>query len=360
MWALDLSKRFLLEEPRVNLTKPALWVHCASVGEFNTVRPLLEELRKDFSVVLTYFSPRAKDYLEKRKDMVDFLFPLPADLPFLVKRFERAIKPKALLVVERELWISLIKATYCKKILLNAYAKGSFLERLLVEEYDLILARTHEDKRVFESLGARRVEVCGNLKLVGWEGPPPPVNLPKGFKYLVAGSTHRGEEEIILDAFEFLKREKEDLRLVIAPRHISRAEEVRNLVRKRDMKVSLRTEEGEDWEVLVVNTLGELRGFYCEGDIAFVGGTFVPVGGHNLLEPAFCSKPVLFGPHTRKVEDIKEILLRFGYGFPVGSPWELYRTAKDLLEKGFKPLGDLKELSLKVKDCYLRSLRGEL
>ncbi len=356
----DLKRRLLLKVSPPSETDSTLWIHCASVGEFNTVKPVLRELIKEFSIVLTYFSPRAKKYIEAVEGFYNWSLPLPLDIPFLIRRFENIFNPKALVIVERELWFSLIRFTRCKKILINAYAKGNFIERLLIPKYSLILARTEKDKEVFLKEGAKKVKVCGNLKLVQEEFPrlgKRKINVQG--KILVAGSTHKGEEEKILRIFKVLRKEI-PLKLVIAPRHISRAEEVLNISRKMGFRSALRTSYQQDWEVLVLDTLGELKDFYHLADVTFVGGTLIPLGGHNLLEPAFFGKPVIFGTYTSKVKDIEELLIKKGYGFKIRSEEEFTKVALYLLKKGFKPSEDFTELAHRVKECYLWNIFSEL
>ncbi len=355
-----LRKRLLLEVPDTAQLSTPLWVHCASVGEFNTFAPILKELKKNFSIVLTYFSPRAKDFLEKRTDMWDVLFPLPIDIPPLVKKFERILRPKVLIVVERELWFSLVKFTKVKKILVNAYAKGSLLERLLAREYSLIVAREERDREIFTEEGARNVRVCGNLKLVQDFDPFKLPFIPReGAPVMVAGSTHRGEEEEILKAYMELRKHIK-LKLVIAPRHIARADELEGYLRNMGIRCVRRSKSVAFEEVLLLDTLGELRGFYSVADIAFVGGTLVPVGGHNLMEPALLGKPVLFGPYIHKVEDMAKILLERGQGFLVSNWKDIVTSVREILDKGFKACEDLRRMSESIRECYLREILAEI
>lgn len=356
---LCLKKRLLIERPRPLGDKKRLWVHCASVGEFNTVLPILKELKRDYSIALTYFSPRAEDYLREMGEFYDLLFPLPLDLPPFVRWFERFVRPERILIVERELWPSLIAFTRSRKVLLNARSGKNPLEGPLVRRFSLIIARTERDEDTFRKRGAGRVVSCGNLKVVQEDvGDGEEINPP--YKLFVAGSTREGEERIILKAFQRL-REEIPLRLVLAPRHIKRAREVGSLARSMGFRVSFKSlwESGE-WDVLVLDTLGELRDFYRRAWVTFVGGTFAPVGGHNLLEPAMRGKPVLFGPSTHKVRDIEELLVEKGYGFKVRSVDELIRAVYRILKEGFKPRGDLRSYAKEVKACYLRELRLEL
>jgi len=177
---------------KFNTTKPVLWFHCASVGEFNTAKPILRPLRKDFFILLTYFSPRAREFLKTQESFYDALHPLPLDNPLSVKLFERQAKPYALLVMERELWYFLLKGVKAKKVLLNAYAKGSFWERALARQFDLILCRTEKDRKIFEGYGVNAI-ACGNLKVVlEREEKRVSLTLQEG-KTVVAGSFHPQE-----------------------------------------------------------------------------------------------------------------------------------------------------------------------
>lgn len=355
----ELRKRLLLEEPEVP-EGDWVWFHCASVGELVTAEPLIRELRKRFRVFLTYFSPRARDFILKRENSYDLAFPLPLDLPFLVRRLEELVRPKALILIEREMWPSLIACTDVKKILLNARSKGGMLEKILTKYYTLIVVRTDRDADGFKRQGAKRVLTCGNLKLAQeTHTQKVDANIPAGSRVFVAGSTHRGEEEVLLKAF-LIAKSRVPLRLVIAPRHMDRVEEVVRLLKDSGVRWCLKTSPTEDWEVMVVDTIGELRGFYSIADVTFVGGTLVPVGGHNLLEPAFLGKPVLFGPHTHKVEDLKEILIKEGYGAEVRGPEDMAKAVVSIIEGDFKPKRDLKEIGGKVRRCYLEALLSEL
>lgn len=350
--AWELPKRLLLKGiPKI---KNPIWIHTASVGEFNTALPLIKHLRKVYPVLLTYSSPRAKTYLERTRDW-DALYPLPLDFPLLVRKFEEEIKPKVILIFERELWPSLITFTEAPKVLLNAYARDTFLERLLVKRFSLILARTERDARVFKNLGAEKVKVCGNLKLV-YEYTPRKLNLPED-NYVVAGSTHDREEEIILGAFKEVRR---FAKLIIAPRHVERAKKVKSLAEHLNFKVSLLSEEKEGAEVIVVDKLGLLRDLYALGKIAIVGGTFVPVGGHNLLEPAYYNLPVVYGSYTHKVEDLKETLEELGLGFSAKNEKELGVLLKKLLLEFKRPSVDLRKVGKRVKECYLKEIHNIL
>ena len=340
--------------------KGRLWFHTASVGEFNTAKPLLKRLYKDHHITLTYFSPRAKRYLQSQEDKGYFheLYRLPLDFPPFVKSFEERIRPSAILIMERELWPFLLLSTKAPKVWLNAYTKGGLLERLLSKRFSLILAREERDAEKFRSYGISEVFACGNLKFVLEEPPPVEIKLETS-KLLVAGSTHPGEEEVIKRVYERLVKELKEVKLLIAPRHISRATEVLRLF--QNLGASLRSKEEEGWNVLVLDTLGEIFSLYRYAKVSFVGGTLVPVGGHNLLEPAYFGKPVLYGPYTHKVGELRAFLEKIGLGFCVRDEEELYKTALELLgEEDTKKHTTLKEHAQKVLECYMFHLNSFL
>ncbi len=353
----SIRERFIIKIPKFIRHSHPIWFHCASVGEFNTAKILIKRIKeRGNKVVVTYFSSRAKVFMEsKAKKEVDWVGVLPLDIPFLISRFNKILSPKILIVVEREFWPFLLTRTNSPKLLINTYAKGNLMERILIKKFDHIIARTEKDKEIFLKEGASSVSVCGNLKLV-FENPSEPRKLNEvKEKLLVAGSTHEGEEEIIFELYIKLKKLFKDLKLVIAPRHITRADKVKINAESLGLKPVLRTDNKDSWEVLILNTLGELNMFYRTASIAFVGGTFVPVGGHNISEPCRYDVPVFFGNHISKVRDMAEILEKAGLGFKVSSIEEAFNVCIAALkgeleyEKGF-----MRKLSKSVEDCYMR------
>jgi 3-deoxy-D-manno-octulosonic-acid transferase len=198
------------------------------------------------------------------------------------------------------------------------------------------------DKAVAMGVEKDRVIVTGNLK---FDIEPPDWNpivrdaLLKRFnmtaddKILVAGSTHIGEEEIILDAFKRLKQEFSDLKLVLAPRHPERFDEVEKLILAEGLSVVKRSQQTavNSKDVILLDTIGELCNFYSISTVAFVGGTLVDIGGHNLLEPAFYKKPVVYGPHLKSYREMAEMLEARGGGIRVGGRDELFERIRELL-----------------------------
>ncbi len=336
--------------------KDSLWVHVASVGEFNTIRPILKRLFPRYQIILTYFSYRAKEYLNLQRDKGYFheLHRLPIDLPPFMKVFENRIKPKAILIMERELWPSLLSFTKAPKIWLNAYSKGGFWEKWLSKKFSLIVTKDKISADRFLSYGCKKVIFCGNLKFV-LEDPPRVELKVEASKLIVAGSTHEGEEILIKKAFDKLRENFKDLKLLIAPRHISRSREVAKIF--EGYRVSFRSNELPEWDVLVVDKLGELFSLYAYGTVAFVGGTLIPIGGHNLLEPAYFGKPVLYGPYTHKVRDLKEFLEEKGLGFEVKDEKDLYAKLYAILSGEIKGIPfDFKGYAKDLLECYLSAI----
>jgi len=355
-----------------------LWVHTPSVGEFNTVKPLLEKLKdENTSLVLTYFSPRASDYL-KRQTLPDAVFRLPLPLSPFINRFVEGIKPDVLIIVEGDRFPALYSAPVAKKFVVNARMSErsfNFLKRLKflfkkpLRSIDLYLCKTFEDCLRFKRLGVpeQKLKVCGNLKAVppkGIEQIEPKILFPADSFVFTAGSTHPGEEEFLLPALDLLFKRIPGFKAVIAPRHIERAQRVMELLKNAfpEKRIYLRSEvkDGKTFEgdILVVDTLGELLSFYKASNATFVGGTVNPkVGGHNLLEPAYFGKPVLFGKYIHKVKDLAEILNSLGLGFQVVSPVDLAEKVIKLHKFETPKENPLRELGEKILNCYLESLK---
>jgi 3-deoxy-D-manno-octulosonic-acid transferase len=253
---------------RFNTTKPVLWFHCASVGEFNTAKPILRPLKRDFFILLTYFSLRAREFLKTQESFYDTLHPLPLDNPLSVKLFERQANPYALLVMERELWYFLLKGVKAKKVLLNAYAKGSFWERALTRQFDLILCRKQKDKKIFEGYGVNAI-ACGNLKVVlEREEKRVSLTLQEG-KTVVAGSFHPQEVLFLREFYRGLLEEMGQVNLVVVPRHVSKVDVFMKGL--KEFKPCLKSESREGCRVIVVDSLGELFYLYALGGLSLGG-----------------------------------------------------------------------------------------
>jgi 3-deoxy-D-manno-octulosonic-acid transferase len=347
--------------PSAPATKDAIWIHALSVGEVISALPLVRALKQQyphqalaFTVTTRQGMQVALKELEKEVDLIEYM---PLDFWWAIRRVTAHIQPVVFILVETDLWPGLVhylKKNRIKTMLLNgrisprtykAYRRVRFLMRLIFNQFDLILMQTHLDCDRLLQIGApaTKVKNNGNIKFDRpWQNPDPAViqsrkkqlGLASNARVWVAGSTHPDEESLILDAFIPLKQQFPALHLIIAPRRIERTAEILQLILSKKLKPALKTNltpDSSPYDILLLDTIGELEGIYALADIAFVGGSLVPVGGHNLLEPASFAKPVLFGPYTHNFEIMAESLIAAGGGQRVQSGNELYLTLQKFL-----------------------------
>jgi 3-deoxy-D-manno-octulosonic-acid transferase len=310
-------------------TPGGVWVHAASVGESEAAAPLLRALgQQGVPVTATAQTATGRDRLRARFPGLAVRL-APLDLPGLVHLSLRRVRPRALVLVETELWPHLIVAAAragAAVLIVSARLSDRSLPRYrlarplfasVLRRARVILAQTAEDAARFVALGAREdcVRVGGDLKL---DAPPAaPASgellgaLGRG-RWLLAGSTHEGEERALLEAWEALRGSAPDLRLVLVPRHPERAGGVLELARARGHRAGLRSKGAADCAVAVVDSVGELRSLYAHAELVFAGGTLAPVGGHNLLEPVLAGRVVVVGPHTENQRAQVELLQPYG------------------------------------------------
>ena len=345
------------------LTHP-VWVHCASVGELEAAKPLLSRLisgRGEEGVVISLTSATGREQARKQFPGVRSIF-LPLDLGFLARRVQKLINPQLIVLFEAELWPNFLRSARRLGIpvcLLNGRiseksARGYRLAGSFFREFtggiDFIGVKGAEDSHRLISLGIRpeKVEILGDLKWAGDhsfpEGKTPEFleTIRDRFSprtvdpVLVAGSTHPGEEEIILQAFLKLSGRYQGLKLILAPRKLNRVGELERLLKENRVDFWLRSQiqvqNGPPPPVLILDTMGELREVYSLGRVVFVGGSLTPVGGHNLVEAAFWGKPVLFGPFIEKQKEVAERFLEKGFGFLVREPAEIVSKVGELLD----------------------------
>jgi len=323
--------------------RPAVWVHAVSVGETLASVPLLRELRRvvpDARIALSNVTVTGRETAEKAlSDVVDQRFYFPFDLPGLCGKFLDRLRPDAVVIVETEIWPNFLAE--CARrgvpvVIVNGrLSERSFrgylrLRRLfapVLRTVRSISAQSREDADRFIALGAPEgaVEVGGNLK---FDVSPPrgaasslsvllQAERRSGTRWIVAGSTHEGEEAAVLRSYLSAREADPSLKLLLAPRHPERFEPVFALARQAGVRVARRTEiaEGEralDAEVLLLDTVGELSSAYAEAGLAFVGGSLVPKGGHNVLEPAWHGVPTVVGPHMENFREIAAAFLAAG------------------------------------------------
>ena len=350
-WEERLGRRL----PRVR--KGGLWLHGASVGEARLAGLLARSVRaaRPETAISVSCVTRTGRAALPAPPAVDAAFFAPLDVRRRLRPVLHAVGPAALALIETELWPGLVQeaaAAGCRVALVNArlapermgrYRRLRALYRPLLRTLDCIGASSAEDAERLLSLGARpgSVRVTGNLK---YDLPVPvldPTALRRRFgllserPVLVAGSTGEGEDTPVLDAFQAVQEKGRKAFLVLAPRHPERAAGAAELARARGLRPHALS-SGSDGaagaaDVLVVDRMGELASLYGMATVAFVGGSLVPVGGHNVLEPAAAGVPVLFGPHTSHVEEPAQALLQAGAARRVADGADLARTWTSLL-----------------------------
>ena len=338
-----------------------LWFHAASVGEVQGVQPILAALHQQFPtlrIVLSTFTPTGQA-MAQRVVPEATVFLLPVDFPWLMQRVVQRLRPRALIVQETELWPHLFRAAaqqHVPVVLVNGRLSPRALRRYLwvrpfirqvLTHVVLLLAQTAESARRFQCLGTpvQRVRVVGNTNidralLAAEHTPqmPPLAARVHGKALLVGGSTHEGEETMLLSVYQRLRERFPNVLLVLAPRHLERVPVVMQHVQgaqlqalRRSQCDGLPAEELTDAAVIILDTLGELASLYSLCTVAFVGGSLVPIGGHNILEPAVYAKPVIFGPHMQHFPELAALLCAAGGAIQVQSEEELYERLADIL-----------------------------
>lgn len=307
-----------------------IWVHAASVGEAKAACRLVVALEEEGAIVRTSTSTQAGRDVFRRERPHGASTLLPLDHPWCVDETLRRTRPSLSVLIETELWPSWIAGCAREGVPVviasgrlsdRSFPRYRKLRRILaptLRKIAAVGARTELDAERFIELGVpeSRVRITGDLKLDPPAGQPAlAIDLIRALAdtpVVIGGSTHEGEEEALLDAMSAAEKVGHGFVLILAPRVVARASDIVALCRNRDRRVHRRSElEGRHLvpgEVLVLDTLGELAALYATASIAFVGGTLVPIGGHNLVEPVHAGCPVLFGPRIENVRKIAEIL----------------------------------------------------
>jgi 3-deoxy-D-manno-octulosonic-acid transferase len=333
-----------------------IWLHAVSVGETRAAEPLVKALRErwpDHRVLLTHMTPTGRATGEQVfGDSVSRCY-LPYDLPWATARFLSHFRPELGLLLETELWPNVIHACRVKSIplyLVNArlsersargYWRFAELTRTTLRELAGVAAQSEPDAQRLAALGACEVAVCGNLK---FDRSPRPQDLQLGERFrswfgarpvLVAASTREGEEEKLLAAVELAAHR--ELLTVIVPRHPQRFDGVARTLAHRSLTYQRRSEErtiAASTAVVLGDSMGELYAYYAACDLAFIGGSLLPLGGQNLLEACAVGKPVIVGPHMFNFEDATQLAISAGAALQVRDEQELGRVLAELLGDG--------------------------
>lgn len=350
----NLGQRFGFGYPKIDR---CIWVHAVSVGEVQAAAPLIRALKEQFpdrQLLVTAVTPTGAARVRALfGDSVQLCY-MPFEFPNAIRSFFKAVNPEATLIMETEIWPNLYRACGVRGIpliLVSArispnsvpgYRKLLPLIRETLSHGIIIAAQSQPDADRFLSLGADPDRTCvmGNIK---FDVEPDPDVIPRGKavrKELfgdrpvwIAASTHEGEEELVLDVHRELLGRHPDLLLVLVPRHPERFLAVRELTQEMGFSLVARTAHQPvgDASVFLCDTMGEVPMFYAASDVAFVAGSLVPIGGHNLLEPAMLGTPIVTGPHNFNAQDIADLFVEFGACRRVAGTDELVATVSELL-----------------------------
>jgi len=309
----------------------SIWVHAVSVGEVLAAEPIIREIQvryPDRGIVITSMTPTSSALISRLFGDSVFHVYAPYDLAFLVRGFLKRVKPEFLMIMETELWPNMIhqaRRFSCPVVLVNArlsersavgYRRLKPAVGWMLNELSLVLCQYKNDASRFASLGiaANKIHVTGSVKYdieldpgLQQTGVELRSKLADEQRVWVAASTHEGEDEILLAVHHAVKGLIPGAVLLLVPRHPERFDAAVKLARQHEFVVHRRTQNPvipADTEVFVVDTMGELMAFYAASDVAFIGGSFVGVGGHNPIEPAALGVPILMGPHVFNFEAI--------------------------------------------------------
>lgn len=335
-----------------------VWIHAVSVGEVQAALPIIDVIRKrlpEATLLVTTSTPTGSSRVtHSLGEGVTHCY-MPYDLPGPVRRFLDRTHPSLAVIMETELWPNLFHACRLRGIpvlLANVrlsersaagYRRFSSLAREMLEGVSQIAAQSESDARRLIALGAdpARLTVTGSVKFdvhippsLREEAASLRRRFGSGRGVWIAASTHDGEERVVLDAFGRVRKRIPEVVLIVVPRHPERFGIAEALVKRGGWRYALRSRTPpslDEIDVLVGDTMGELQMMYAASDVAFVGGSLVRVGGHNMLEPAALGIPVIVGPHVFNFQHISERLLELGIARQVSGPAELAASVSELL-----------------------------
>ncbi len=347
---------------KTSLAEAPIWIHALSVGEVLSAVPLTEALGRRFGKDRVVFSASTQTGFQvawqRLAGRVGGIFFFPYDLGFAVRRVVKAVSPGLVVIVESDVWPNflarlgkigipalLVNARLSKRSF-HGYRRIAYFAGRMFNRFDAVFVQSEADAERFKALGvlSEKIRVAGNVKF-HMSGPAVSdtqrqalrkvLHIGADRRILVAGSTHRGEEGIVIETFVALRRKFSGLMLILAPRDPERAEAVERLCKGHGLssvymsRVDLQSSVSLD--VMIVDQIGALSRLYSLADIAFVGGSLAPLGGHNPLEPAAFSKPVLFGPDMSDFATIATALIEAGGAVQIRDVESFQRIAESLL-----------------------------
>ncbi len=341
----------------------AIWVHAASVGEVVAASPIVRELKKrypDQMVVVSVVTATGHKMAQSIIPEADGHIFFPVDIPVITNRIVKIVDPEIIILIETELWPNFLRIAWKKKIpvmMMNGRISDRSMRRYsfvkhytkkMLNQIRMLCMQSSFDVEHIIAMGAdpKRVIITGNTKFdqtYATVSPEECAALKREFHFegrgpvIVCGSTHSGEEEILMRTFARLKTEYPDLCVILTPREITRAPGVKAHVGANGFSVIRRSEmgtnadDGRFHQVVILDTIGELGRLYSIADVVFVGGSLVKIGGHNILEPAAHGKPIIVGSYMFNFKEIFELLGRRGVCLMVKNEEELDRTLRGLL-----------------------------
>jgi 3-deoxy-D-manno-octulosonic-acid transferase len=356
-------------------SKTDIWVHAVSVGEVIACVPFLKMLKKEFpgkGIVLSTTTYTGQKVARERFPEAGRIMYMPCDTWSCINPAVKRLRPEIFITIETELWpalFSALKKNGSRVIILNGrisnksfkgYRRFRFFMKKLLSYVDFFYMQGSADAEKIQAIGAEknRVGIMGNFKYdisfdtagtLDWLA-----NI--NGRILLAASTHKGEEDIILEAYESVRQTCPDLKLILAPRHPERFNEVVELLKKRNLKFIRRSKINKlsavsvkqsaeaiqpavplhgDIDIILLDTIGELSRVFSSAAVAFVGGSLVPVGGHNILEPAYWAKPIIFGPYMDNFPMAKEFLDQSA-AVKVNDAREMITAVNDMLNNSEK------------------------
>lgn len=328
--------------------KDSIIFYGVSVGEINALENLIKHTKETFDnpIVVCTGTVTGQEIAKKKLGKIaDFITYFPYDFPFCIGHFLNKVNPKVVIVAETELWPNFARLVRNRGIDLmiingrisdrtyNSYKKLSFFFKPILQNYTKILTQSKKDNEKLISIGANptTTEVMGNLKF-DIAKKECDFDLGKG-RIIIAGSTHAGEDELFIPVFTELKKEFDDIKLLVAPRHPERQNAVKKLIEKTGLSWGLRSnnDKFDDKDIIMLDTMGELGKAYALCHFAFIGGSFNKTGGHNPLEATVFEKPTISGTCVSNFKDIYALLTQTGASKIVANTEELKEYMKNLL-----------------------------
>ncbi len=347
-----MRERMGIAAPRLENQGLRLWAHASSVGEVEAIKSVVSRLLREAphsAAVVTAMTAAGRDVARRRMPQAASCVLAPLDCPLSVRAFLRRVRPNLVIITETELWpnyffesrklgakIAVVNGRMSERSLAR-YSRLRSLFGAALKCADIIMVQSEADAARFESLGVSRgrIAVTGNTKFDPDAAAEMPlrrelVSFAANRPIVIAGSTAPGEEEVLLNAYIVLRDEFPGLALIIAPRHLARVPEVERVVAESGLKYLRASASGasDGADIMILDTMGELRALYRRASVAFVGGTLTPDrGGQNPAEPASVSVPVLFGPYYENQRETAAALVSEGGARVVSNADEIIRAA---------------------------------